>query len=39
MAKELVELESEREPVENVDLGDMDEESSEEDRVDSELVE
>lgn len=35
----MVELESEREPVEKVDLGDMDEESSEEDRVDSELVE
>jgi len=35
----LLELESEREPVEKVDLGDMDEESSEEDRVDSELVE
>jgi hypothetical protein len=36
----LLELEREREPVEKVDLGDMDEESSdEEDSVDRELVE
>ena len=39
MARELVELESEREPVEKVDLGDIDEESEEEERVDNELVE